>query len=105
MDEFRGVHPPKRMMHIAYSPHFHKIYKFLLYFHKIYTFPPISTKFTFLGLIYVFCFPYFDHDAFMHHTLHILDAPGRITSENHPILLWHIWTLVRHLLKNTATSP
>jgi len=29
----------------------------------------------FFGLIYTLCFPYFDHDAFMHHALHILDAP------------------------------
>jgi len=27
-------------------------------------------------LIYIFCFPYFDHDAFMHHVFHVLDAPG-----------------------------
>jgi len=39
----------KPMMHIAYSPNFHKIYKF----------PPISAKFTFFGLIYVFRLPIF----------------------------------------------
>jgi len=22
------------------------------------------------------CFPYFDHDALMHHALHVLDAPA-----------------------------
>jgi len=27
-------------------------------------------------LIYFFYFPYFDHDAFTHHALHVLDAPG-----------------------------
>jgi len=37
------------------SPYIGKIYDFLL--------------FTF------FCFPYFDHDAFMHHALHALEAP------------------------------
>jgi len=34
----RGVHPPKPMMHIAYSPYFHKNYKFP-YYRKIYVFP------------------------------------------------------------------
>jgi len=54
------------MMHIAYSPSFHKIYKFP-YFREIDAF----------CLICVFCFPLlFDHDAFMHHTLHVLDAPA-----------------------------
>jgi len=43
----RGIHPPKPMMHIAYSPFFLKIY------------------------------PYFDHDAFKHHALHGLEAPAR----------------------------
>ena len=37
------------MMHIIYSPYFHKIYKF----------PPIFVQFTF------FASPYFAHDAFM----------------------------------------
>ena len=42
------------------------------YFHKIYTFPPISKK-KFCVLYLHFCFPpYFDHDAFMHHALHVL---------------------------------
>jgi len=30
----------KLMMHIAFSPNFHKIYKFPPYFRKIYKFPP-----------------------------------------------------------------
>jgi len=31
----------------------------------------------FLHILCVFRFPpYFDHDAFMHHTMHILDAPA-----------------------------
>jgi len=34
------------------------------YFQKIYRFPHISAKLRFFGLIYVFCFPYFDRDAF-----------------------------------------
>jgi len=29
----------------------------------------------------VFASSYFDHDAFMHHALHVLDAPGGTPSE------------------------
>src|SRR6218665_2589871 len=45
------------------------------YFDK---FPPVLEKFTcFLHAFSVFSFPpYFDHDAFMHHPMHVLDAPG-----------------------------
>jgi len=54
-------------MHIAYSPYFCKIYKF----------PRIFIRLTFFGLIYpFFTSPYFDHDAFTHHAIHVLDAPG-----------------------------
>jgi len=31
----------------------------------------------FLGLIYVFWLPYFDHDAFTHHALNVLDTPAK----------------------------
>jgi len=34
-------------------------------FHKIHTLPTISAKFTYFASLYV------DHDAFMHHTLHV----------------------------------
>jgi len=47
--------------------------------------------FTYLFSIYVFLLPnllflipYFDHDAFMHHALHVLDAPGH----NHVYNMW-----------------
>jgi len=54
---------PKPMMHIAYPPYFHKIYKC----------PAIFAKFTFSLLnLRFFFFPYFDLDAFMH----VLDIPG-----------------------------
>ena len=36
----------------------------------------------FTCFIYFMCFsflPYFDHDAFMHHTMHVLDAPGHLS--------------------------
>ena len=66
----RGVRPsprPKSMMHIAYShaPYFHKTYKFTLLF-------PQNLRF--LLNFRVFASPYFDHDAFMHHALHVLDG-------------------------------
>jgi len=54
---------------------FTKILSFSSYF---YNFPPVLGKFTcFLHGLCVFRFPpYFDHDAFMHHPMHVLDAPG-----------------------------
>jgi len=48
---------------------FHKIYKFLPASAKFIHFPisPLfPKKFMFFFLNCVFCFPYFDHDAFMH---------------------------------------
>jgi len=62
------------------------------YFRCFHTFPPISEKMLFSPYFFKFpsdfakftCFyihsaffvsPYFDHDAFMHHTMHVLDAP------------------------------
>jgi len=57
----------KSMIHIAYSPYYTKMTKFINspYFRSIYVF----------CLIYVFDFPlFFNHDAFMHHSLHVLDA-------------------------------
>jgi len=46
------------------------------YFYK---FPSDFVKFTCFFILYVFFLsPYFDHDAFMHHTMHVLDAPVNI---------------------------
>ena len=46
------------------------------YFYKFH--PPVIDKFTsFFYILYVyFVPPYFDHDAFMHHPMHVLDALG-----------------------------
>jgi len=33
-------------------------------------------KLTLICIIYVFASPYLDHDAFMRHALHVLDASG-----------------------------
>src|SRR6218665_2360938 len=62
---YRGVHPPKPMMHIAYSPYFHKLYKFHLfqfflinfpYFCRIYKFPHYFCKIDVLLLTQVIYF-------------------------------------------------
>ena len=58
-------------------PLFQEILLFPSYFSK---FPPIYVKFTML-FIYFKCFsfpPYFDHDAFMHRTMHVADSHGAI---------------------------
>jgi len=42
-------------------------------------FPPYFETFSwFLILSVLFVSPYFDHDAFMHYTMHVLDAPDHI---------------------------
>jgi len=69
----RDVHLPKPIMHIAYSSYFHKICKIPPITAKFINFPMIFIQFTF------FASPYFDHDAFTHHALHVMDAPD----ENH----------------------
>src|SRR6218665_3847571 len=61
----QGAIPPKPIMHIVYSPYFHKIYKSPPHFRSIYV---LLLNLCFFG------FPYFDHDAFTHHALHVLNA-------------------------------
>ena len=57
------------------SPLFRKKILFSTYFYKI---PSVFGKFTcFLHTLCVFRSPYFDHDAFMHHTTHVLEATGQ----------------------------
>ena len=74
------------------------------YFPCLNTFPPISRNFSFPPtfpncpplfrkiyvfyiLLCVFRFPlYFDHDGFMHHTMHVLDAPGYTKMLLHALL-------------------
>src|SRR6218665_4209153 len=50
--------------------------------------PPFSQNLHFFAyqVIYVFCFPYFDRDAFMHQILHVLDASG--FSQSVPLSVW-----------------
>ena len=69
------------------------------YFSCFSTFPPVSRKLLFPPYFHKFplCFkqfhllftyftcisfpPYFDHDAFMHHPMHVLDAPARTVGQ------------------------
>ena len=96
-DKFLDFHPPKFLMTFlkssttnfeisifpsispvsVHSPLFSKKYYFPPYFQK---FPPCFSKIHLL-FTYFLCIsfpPYFDHDAFMHHPMHVLDAPAPI---------------------------
>jgi len=65
--------PPYFRYFNTFPPVFRKISHFSLY---IYKFPPDFVKFTrFFYILCVFDSPYFHHDAFMQHTMHVLDAP------------------------------
>jgi len=87
---FSDIHPPKFLMTIF--SHRLKIFNFppifavsvhLSHFRKL-LFPPTFKNFPLISLnlrvFYIlsvfFVSPYFDHDAFMHHTMHTLDAHG-----------------------------
>src|SRR6218665_1136805 len=62
-ENFSDFRPPK----FYFSPTFPLLIKT----------PSVFGKFTcFLHTLRVFCPPYFYHDAFMHHTMHVLDAPA-----------------------------
>src|SRR6218665_1251956 len=71
------------MMHIAYCPYFQKMYQFpSLMSSKFINFPP---NLLFLLNKRVLLSPYFDHDAFMRHALHVcycMDAPVGHVSRN-----------------------
>ena len=55
--------------------HFPPIWKNLLFAPTFLTSPDF-VKFTCFCILYMFfILPYFDHDAFKHHTMHVLDAP------------------------------
>src|SRR6218665_3523724 len=64
----RGVHPPKPMMHIPYSPISTTFIISPLFQPNLYI-SPCSLKIYGFCLIYAFYFPYFDHDALMSHAL------------------------------------
>jgi len=47
----------------------------------MYAFSPYFHKITSFGLIHIcWLLPYFDHDVFTHHALHVLDAPDKSSS-------------------------
>src|SRR6218665_1735389 len=47
----RGIHPPKPIMHVAYSPYFYRIYKFSPIFAIFLIFPLFLFDLHFLGAI------------------------------------------------------
>src|SRR6218665_2535674 len=54
--------------------------------------------------------PYFDHDAFMHHPMHVLDAPASSTGEKRAEITfamadkWHVTDHLDAHVFNTAAS-
>ena len=78
--KFSECHPPlttnfEFLPIFAVSIHFPLFHEIVLfpYFSK---FTPDFVKFTCFYILYMFFVsPYFDDDAFMHHTMHVLDAP------------------------------
>src|SRR6218665_2920037 len=94
----QGRPSPKPMMHFPYfavppSSENFRVWENFPLFSQNGTFPPVSENLVFspafqnfplisfnlpvLNVLYVFFVsPYFDHDAFMHHTVHVLDASG-----------------------------
>src|SRR6218665_321619 len=82
----RGVHPPE-----AFPPCF----RFRLFSKN---FPTLWKIFKILHTLCVFRFPpYFDHDAFMHHPMQVLDAPA-IEQSSITLTLWSGQVLEWHLL-------
>src|SRR6218665_2936683 len=94
-EKFLDFYPPKFLMtFFIYRP---QILNFPPIFPVSVHFPPVSRKLLFPPYVDKFlsvldkstCFyilyvyfvspPYSDHDAFMHHPMHVLDAPGRRT--------------------------
>src|SRR6218665_205931 len=75
------------MMHIAYSSFISAKFINSPYFRKIYKFPLYFVQFTFCLLnLHFFASPYFDHDTFTHHALHLLDAPASLIPKQKPKL-------------------
>src|SRR6218665_117891 len=92
LEKFLDFHPPKFLMtfflvidhKFRISPYFCCFSTFPPCFAKIILSPPTFTNFTLvlgkftcliLHTLRVFP-PYFDHDAFVHHPMHVLDASG-----------------------------
>src|SRR6218665_3833392 len=79
-EKFLDFHPPKFLMtfflvidhKFRISPLFPENYSFPLLLQISPCFRQIHLLFTYFTCIFP---PYFDHDAFMHHPMHVLDAP------------------------------
>jgi len=65
------------------------------------TFPPIFAKFVHIPYVHsIYAFwvhlrfflpPYFDHDTFMHHALHVLDAPASgVYRSSNTMIAWKV---------------
>ena len=102
----RGVHPPLRPWCISpcfrFAPYFREIFQTLWRIFKISPFPEIRhTLFSKIHLLFTYflCIsfpPYFDHDGFMHHPMHVLDAPA----EYHKV--FDISYLLPHVLSSSS---
>src|SRR6218665_3320920 len=57
---------------LLFPPYFHKCPPCFLKIHLLFTYFPCIFH------------PYFDHDAFMHHPMHVLDAPASRGVQVHP---------------------
>jgi len=67
--EFPPIFPVSPVSRKLLFPHFEK-------------YPLFSKNSPSFYILYVyFVPPYFDHDEFMHHQMHVLDAPGRIDEQ------------------------
>ena len=85
LDNGRGVHPPWGTD--AFCTLFQiSLFQYISHYFKNFLLPPNFSKFPlcfrqiyvfFLHTLCVFRFPYFYHNAFMHHTMRVLDAPGQ----------------------------
>jgi len=59
----RGVHPPKPMMHNAWSPYFQKFINFHLFSQNVFISHYFRSIYMFCLIYVLFTSPYFDHDA------------------------------------------
>src|SRR6218665_2338547 len=88
-EKFLDFHPPTFFMtflssttNFEFPPYFRCFSTFPPCFAKIilspyfYKFPPCFRQIHLLFIYFTCISPYFDHDAFMHHPMHVLDASG-----------------------------
>ena len=66
------------MMHIAYSPLVPQNLQISPLFFQNFKYSYFRKNYVFVLKLVFFAFHYFDHDAFTHHALHVLDGSGRL---------------------------